>query len=158
MDCKKKKKKKKGIYMSSRRNKLIYIIVLTKSDVFKWLTLYRMQTHECTFHLRRDAMLFVLKIYLKLFSFQWGICQKDWEEGIISSSICLMQTIAENQKMCWKTRMLSELRVFLRKGCKGAQKPSHSKVILLEKITAPITKSRLNEKCAVLAVQASLGM
>lgn len=106
--------------MSSRRNKLIYIIVLTKSDVFEWLTLYRMQTHECTFHLRRDAMLFVLKIYLKLFSFQWGICQKDWEVGIISLSIFLMQIIAENQKMFWKTRMLSELWVFLRKGCEGA--------------------------------------
>lgn len=121
--------------MSSRRNKLIYIIVLTKSDVFKWLTLQRMQTHPCTFHLSRDAMLFGWKIQWQLFSFQYSPCHKDGQVRIVSQPISLMQIAAENQRPFWKTCLLSELR----QGSKGALS---ARDVLLEKVTAPVTKSR----------------
>lgn len=148
MDC-----KKKGIYMSSRRNKLIYIIVLTKSDVFKWLTLYRMQTHECTFHLRRDAMLLVLTVELKLFSFQRSICQKEREVGIAS----LVSIF--NAQCCWKPDGVLENQNALRTVGFSKERQQRGinalsrKNILLEKTT----KSHLAGKCAALAVPHALG-
>lgn len=60
-----------------------------------------------------------------------------------------MQIVAEKQRPCWKTRVISELR----QGSKGALSAQD---VLLEKITAPVTKSQWASGCDLAPVSFGL--